>query len=342
MIRSISHIVFILCLVLSVQTSTLAAESPSVETLLNYLQIDQSQEGDLLQGKILSPKINEASDIELAVRLVMYVKAPVAKVAELIRSNKLISQDPSVLSFKEIDANAGLPDFKELAFTELQKDDAKHLLEAEPGSRFNLSADEIETLRSLKKSSKDAGKDAIPSIASEQYQKFLLKRYQAYRNGGLSAVAPYQRGDSKTSSPGQELQDATSQASILSQYFSSYSKAFANFPKANPADMINRFFIVNQRVENRPTFILVHRMAFYSPVGALMMERQYYVGHSYNSLQILSGCMPYKDGSLIFYANRTFTDQVAGFASGMRHNIGRDQMRDSVMKDFEKARGLLQ
>jgi hypothetical protein len=43
-------------------------------------------------------------------------------------------------------------------------------------------------------------------------------------------------------------------------------------------------------------------------------------------------------GTIMLYSNRTFTDQVTGIGSGLRHSIGRKQMRDTIVKSFEEIR----
>jgi hypothetical protein len=47
---------------------------------------------------------------------------------------------------------------------------------------------------------------------------------------------------------------------------------------------------------------------------------------------------PFGEDTLIFYTNRTFTDQVAGFGSGTKHTIGRKMMLGEVVKLFESIR----
>jgi hypothetical protein len=66
--------------------------------------------------------------------------------------------------------------------------------------------------------------------------------------------------------------------------------------------------------------------------GEVILARQFYAGHSYNSNQLTIACLPYRDGSLVFYANRTFTDQVAGFGSSLKHSIGREQAQNEMTK----------
>ena len=42
-------------------------------------------------------------------------------------------------------------------------------------------------------------------------------------------------------------------------------------------------------------------------------------------------CLPYKDGTLVFYTNRTFTDQVSGFGSALKHLIGDNLAKNQVI-----------
>jgi hypothetical protein len=70
----------------------------------------------------------------------------------------------------------------------------------------------------------------------------------------------------------------------------------------------------------------------------VLLSRDFYVGHSFNDSQAAAGALPVNDGVVIFYANRTASDQVAGFMSSMRHSIGRGMMRDSLVEAMEEIR----
>jgi len=80
---------------------------------------------------------------------------------------------------------------------------------------------------------------------------------------------------------------------------------------------------------------LAHRVLCVRDGMAFAAERQIYVGQSYNSLQILYGLVPADGKTLVFYLNRTSTDQVAGFMTGTRHSMGRKIMEKEVRKHFE-------
>ncbi len=95
-------------------------------------------------------------------------------------------------------------------------------------------------------------------------------------------------------------------------------------------------------IQDRPTVVLIHRMFGRVGGGAFLLVRQFYVGQSYNSLQIMVGIMPVAEGTLCFYINRTSTDQVAGFGSGAAHRIGRKVLKKEVITLFESARESLE
>ena len=99
------------------------------------------------------------------------------------------------------------------------------------------------------------------------------------------------------------------------------ARALQGYPNDVAEEIRSDFFWIKQEVQNRPCFILAHRLVQLRPEGGLFAERQYYVGHNYNSLHLVAGAWPMQDGIIVFYRNRTSTDQVAGFGSGMKKGI---------------------
>jgi hypothetical protein len=156
----------------------------------------------------------------------------------------------------------------------------------------------------------------------------------------LAGIDPYSRGKA-ASKPGEELVGALKESGFLAEHFPEMHAALLRYPSQTPRDVVDRFYWINQKVENRPTFILQHRMSVAQAEGALMVAQQFYVGHSYNSMQVVAGCIPMEKGTMVFYSNRTFTDQVAGIGRGVRHTIGRSQMRGELIKSFEEIRAQL-
>lgn len=319
------------CSLLAPASTFAISPTPTVEELFSYLGIDPARKNKMMAGEILSTPVDEGTDKELAVGIVMFVPAPVEKVTDFIRSGKVLSSDKTITAFGEIKDGADLAAFENAKFTAKQNDEAKSLLEVSAGSKFNLSADEIKACRAANP------KNDPVKTASQATQKLLLERYRAFFKSGLAGIPTYDRGK-KSVSPAEELRVAMKESSLLGKHFPELQKAALDFPANQPEGVINRFFWINQIVEKRPTFILARRMACTRPEGAIMVEQQFYVGHSYNSMQTISGCLAVPGGCLVFHSNHTSTDQVAGFGSGLRHSIGRDQMREETIASFEQMR----
>ena len=88
--------------------------------------------------------------------------------------------------------------------------------------------------------------------------------------------------------------------------------------------------------------ILAHRRYLKATDHVVAMERQIYVGASYNSQQSITGSREAGGGVFAVYGNRRFTDQVAGAMSGMNHGIGRGQMVNELKAHFERVRQMLE
>ncbi|MDP2098261.1 MAG: hypothetical protein U1D70_10770 [Methylobacter sp.] len=312
--------------------SAQADNASEVPALMKLLGIEAKQLAALEQGKTVPFDIAENNDKELAAGVVMYLPAKPAAVVKLINEKSLAAIDTDIMAQGMIPVNATLESFKGFSL-KAGSSEAKKLLRAEPGSQFNLSTDEFNSLSSIKAADADA--------ASHAYRAILLQRLQAYRQQGLKGLAHYDRGDGLFARPAEELRAATMANKVLTRYFPDVYKAWLNYPAVVPAGATEQFFWLNRKVEDRPTAILGHRILLSSEAGEVMLSRQFYVGHSYNSNQLSIACLPYRDGSLIFYANRSFTDQVTGFGSSVKHSIGREQMRGEIVKRLVNLRGLL-
>ena len=70
----------------------------------------------------------------------------------------------------------------------------------------------------------------------------------------------------------------------------------------------------------------------------MCIRDRYYVSRTYNSMLTGTGCGQLAEGTMIYYVNRTSTDQVAGFMQETKHNIGRKQMREELIKMFEEIK----
>ncbi|NCZ97494.1 hypothetical protein EBZ02_10195 [bacterium] len=179
-------------------------------------------------------------------------------------------------------------------------------------------------------------------MAAQVLSEILVARFQAYQKAGIGAVAPYDRGDGKFSEPGDEMLGAMQASPILKNSAPEAYAAFCDFP-GNPAPgAIHQFFWSQQKVEDKPAFILSHRMTYPAQHGVIYVDRQYYVSRTYNSMVTGTGCGQLAEGTIVFYVNRTSTDQVAGFMQETKHSVGRKQMREELIKMFEEIKKKVQ
>jgi hypothetical protein len=318
----------ILILGLSCILQAQAASPPEAQELMQLLGLGQKELADLDQGKTVSFEVAEGDEKELAIGVVMYVPASPIKISKLLDKKGMAAIDTDIMVEDAIPAQATLDAFKGFKMTD---EEAKDFSEAKPGSRFNLSTEEFQSLRNAS--------FAQPDAASQFYRKILFERWQNYRKNGLKGIAPYDRGNGKEANPAGELRSATLANKVLARYFPDLHKAWLNYPAALPAGTKERIFWLNRRVEDRPTAILGHAVLLSAgEAGEVILTRHFYVGHSYNSNQLSIACLPYRDGSLVFYANRSFTDQVAGVGSSLKHSIGREQVKGEITKRLKNLR----
>ena len=310
------------------------AQPVSADAIAEAMGFGADEEARLRAGEIVSAEIEETDEKQLAVALALMVPATLEDVAASVRAGTTIEANTAIRAHGEIDpAQAGEAAFAGIT---LDADEVKRLLEVEPGSDLNLSAEEIAVFQALAQQHK-AGDPAATEAVNAAWRQVLAGRVQAYLDAGLGGIAPYDRGG-ETSSAADDLRIAAESSTLVQQAVPELYQAFLAFPDQSVADVENRFFWTEQVADDRPVYILTHRMTQQRPDMLVLLSRDFYVSHSFNASQGSAGALPVEGGVVIFYANRTSSDQVAGFMSGMRHEIGRGMMRDSLVEAMEEIR----
>jgi hypothetical protein len=310
---------------------------PTLEEILAYLEFDGQAREDLLTGKVVARDFREVAEKELAVSVAVLLPLPLKEVFELVRTGRTLEVDRDVTGFKDLgEGPVRIEDFAGLKLGDDEGAEVRRLLSAEPGGDLNLSVDEIGRFQAIARRfpGRTADRPQCAAAVAAECRQMLYQRCLAYQTKGLAGVAPYRREDGAEAQPAQELRSAAKSARFIGERFPQLEKSFLEYPAGGGKEFEHRFYWIKETIEDRPAFILAHRIFYPRPDGALILERQFYVGHSYNSLQIVLGCLPARGGTMLFYTNRTFTDQVAGFASGLKHSIARRQMREKIAASF--------
>jgi hypothetical protein len=314
------------------------AEPSAIEEVLGVLGMDKGQIAELAQGQPVVYALSEGKTDELAIGVVWYLPVPLAKVAGHLRLEYPDSLDVDVTAHGMLTEHGGAGS---LAPVVLSEEVAQDLLNAEPGDEFNLSAHEIDGFKTLKKTLKRTPYRPIRDEVEQHYREILFKRFKAYRRGGTNAIASYSREESLDSKPSLELREAANASAILARYFPALFKAWLDYPKTLPPGAVEVFPWVEKNVEGRSAVILRHRVNINWNGGVLVLTREFYAPHSYNSSQWITGCLPYRDGTVIFQQVRSYTDRMAGVASDVKHIAGRELLKDKMLKSFERFCGVL-
>ncbi|HUM16095.1 MAG TPA: hypothetical protein VL086_10425 [Candidatus Nitrosotalea sp.] len=319
-----------------------SADPPATEEgqALDVRRLSPEQRARLLAGDTIAYELLETSEIEVSAGVAMYLAVPLGRAAEVLTSPDVVLKDPSITASGLIPARATPAAVQGFMFTSGELGEAREALEAEPGLRFNLTPAESEAFRAAKAAPRCCDRTTTLETAASQWRALLLQRAQAFQARGLDGVAPYARRGG-ISDPAALLRVAAGDARIVAPFAPGLSQALLRYPAEQSPTSISQIYWVKRQVQGRPTPILIHHLVDVTPALALYVERQVYVGHTYNASQILCAAVPYEDGVLILSSNRVSTDQVGGFGGDMKRMIGRRQLRAEIVKRFHRIRAAL-
>lgn len=310
------------------------AKPPTVDELMTRLGYSDQDRADLKSGKIVTTDVERTRDDQLIAAAAMFLPVPPKELLPGTIEGRGFKDDPGILAFGTLSPSVESAEWQAVGFTASELSEAKKLHGYRGGSDYNLSAREIEALNAeLEAVSADS--EELPQKVSAAYREILKARHQAYLQGGLSGISPYQQGDT-TLEPAKELAAVAGQATdFLQAFFPRFAKVFLGFPKDSHPEVTQGFFWLKRNVEGRPGLVLMHQMVAGGDDYVLLTRREYFVGHTYESLQVVAVALPVEGGSAVFFVNSAFTDQITGFFSGVAQSVGQDRMKSDLAKYFE-------
>ncbi|GAG17389.1 unnamed protein product, partial [marine sediment metagenome] len=212
------------------------------------------------------------------------------------------------------------------------------LAKVKAGEDSNFSKDEITKLQAAAGTS--GGPEPRRAALLSAMREILAARFAAYRDGGLDAISPYARGGGDESSPAGQLERAFSALQVTKQLVPDAYAAMADYPEKPSEDVENKFYWLTHDAQDRVVVALSHVVSGRHSHRLAVIERRFYVSQSLNSLQAVAVALPIEEGTAIFLANRTGTDQVTGFGSSIAKSVGRTIMRrelERTVKSFLKV-----
>jgi len=325
--------------IFSVTSTPPAAETSTALEVQENLQIPLEQRRRIARGEVVTFSVVEHSEREVAAGIAFTLPTPAAQLAQYLASGQLIAHDATIIDFGLVPLDAPSP-LVGPTFGANERDEATNLLEAGPGTRFNLSTGEIESLRSARGAAGGSSPDAL-EVASGTFRRLLSERVQSYRQGGLTAIAPYARAGGAVTDPTVELRLAIPDAERIGRSGAELHQALLRYPADQPSQVASQMYWVKRRVQRRPHLSLLHRMVVVSDGFTFHLERYFYAEHSFNSMVILTAAFPVQEGTLLVASTRVSTDEVLGVGSQLKRSVARGQVRDEMRARLERVRSLL-
>ncbi|HKA62817.1 MAG TPA: hypothetical protein VKH83_10355 [Methylomirabilota bacterium] len=320
---------------------TWAADPTSDEgQTLDVRRLSSEQRRRLLAGETISYSVPETNDVELATGVAMYLPVPLARAAEVLTSPEMVLRDSTITASGPIPADATPHNLRGFTLVAGELGEAQEVLDATPGPRFNLSAAEIEGFHAAKAAVRPGDRVSVVEAAASQWRVTLLERARAFRARGLEGVAPYARRGG-TADPAALLRVAAGDARVAASVAPHLGAELLAYPAEQSATATSQFYWVRRQVQTRPDPIVIHHLIDVTPAAALYVERQIYVGHTYNASQVLCVALPYEDGVVILSSSHVATEQITGLGGDMRKLIGRRQLRGELVKRFDRIRAAL-
>ena len=294
--------------------------APSLEEVAQRVGFSEEAVARAAKGEVISESLKATSDKDLALAVGVKIDAPPQAVYDFIDTDKVFRFETVTISEGEID-----PANPSLAGMKLQEDTLKKLAK-DPGGIFYMSKAEASKIGA-------AGKNGT-AAALAAYQQVLAARAEAYWEQGLKGITPYA---GKGRSPAVDLGHANKAAKAFLQHPEIQAEVDA-VPAKNPGKAEHKLYWAVQKGRDQEAPVLIHRILYEQDDGKAVVERRFYSGYDYDSLQIVVGMLPMEDGNTaLVYTNHTYTGQVAGFGGGAKRSIGTKLLEKDVVAEMQRA-----
>jgi hypothetical protein len=294
--------------------------APSLEEVAQRVGFSEEAVARAANGEVVSESLTATSDKDLALAVCAKIDAPLQAVYDFVDADKLSRFQTVTISGGEID-----PANPSLAGMKLQQDTLKKLA-TDPGGLFYMSEAEAQKVG-------EAGKNGT-AAALAAYREVLAARAKAYWEQGLEGITPYA---GKGRSPAVDLGHANKAAKAYLKRPELQAEVDA-VPAKSPGKAEHKLYWAVQKGRDQEAPVLIHRILYQQDDGKVFVERRFYSGYDYDSLQIVVGMLPTEDGnSLIVYTNHTYTSQVAGFGGSAKRSIGAKLLEKDLVAELQRA-----
>ena len=158
-------------------------------------------------------------------------------------------------------------------------------------------------------------------------------------DGRVTAVDLYVVQQNGPHNGGGDLRSASKASVGLERHMPDFYKLLNDYPAAAKPST-ETFHWTTYKAHGEPVILLTHAFSMTEGEAFGVCQRQFYVSSSYNVEQAVAVFLPVSKGTLVVYANRTSTDQVAGFGGAAKRSLGGKILAsqlESLFEDLQKA-----
>jgi hypothetical protein len=294
--------------------------------VLELAGIKEAQLADLRAGKvvILKPGDDDVIDVNefnLYSGYAVIIKASTEAVVKVLARPEWAGAGiPGALALF-IENGAAFPP---VAFGDGDSDEIDRILAGE--DEVNLSNAELRALNELGLTS-DYDSNELKRF-NAKYREILRARYETYLKSGLDGISPYEDGrDSFSLAEHFRLVNGYWNA-WLPKVLPEYENELSLAPGKIDPSVEQVYLLVRKTIGDRPIYSLVHRFGRVSGDLIAAVHREFFVSGAFGGMQLVFIGISYEGGTLLIMGSDAFTEQVTGFGSGMKHNVGRNMMND--------------
>jgi hypothetical protein len=309
--------------------------------LRKYLAFSNTDIAALDKGELVTklPKVSDQR--EVAAFAVVRVNARPEQLAQQFHDIVRWKKSDSV---PEIGKFSDTPMMTDLAGLTIEQDDIKVLKKCKPGAcGVKLSETSMEQL--VKETNWSA--ENYQGQAENLFKKMMIDYVGMYLTGGNRYLVNY--ADQKQVL---KLPDDFSALLKESNYATEYAPEFANyidkFPNAQLPDSENFIYWSKEKFGIQPVTSVTHVTIYPRKRGnsseVLIASKQLYATHYFESSLAFTMMLPLEsgDGSYLLYLNRSRSDTLRGFFSGITRLFISSHVRDGAAKGLQQAKERLE
>ena len=309
--------------------------------LKKYLGFTDAEIAELDKGALVTKLPKVTDDSEVAAFAAVRVNAPAERLASQFRDIVRWKKGESV---PEIGKFSEKPQLSDLADLSIEPADIKLLKKCKPGScDIKLSAASMDRL--VKGTNWQA--DNYQGQAENLFKEMLIDYVGTYRTGGNRNLVNYADQKQVLKLP-EEFSALLKESNYVTEYAPELANYIDKFPNAQLPGSDEFVYWSKEKFGIQPVVSATHVTIYPRRRGnsneVLIASKQLYATHYFESSLAFTMMIPRDggDGSYLLYLNRSRSDTLRGFLSGITRLFISGRVRDGAAKSLQLAKERLE